>query len=68
MIKMELLRRVKGISQAQLAQDLMYSQGYISSLEKGSRALRRVHPSLKKALEDYFGESLEELLKPVAID
>lgn len=62
---LELNRRTKGLSQAELAERILYSRSVISRLESGTLSPQDVHPRLRKALESYFNKPLEELLRPV---
>ena len=59
---LELARRMKGLSQAALAKELMYSRSHIGRIENQFVTPQEVHPRLRKALETYFGKTLEDLL------
>ncbi len=64
---MSLLREDEGITQAELAQRLMYSRYTISRLESGQAAITTVGPRLRLALEQHFQWPLESLLADIPI-
>lgn len=65
MIRLEFLRRAKGLTQGELGEAILYSHGVISGLERGRPAPETVGRRLRDALERFFGESLESLMSPV---
>jgi len=62
MTTLEFLRRTRGLSQAELGKELLYSRQLIAQLEKGNRPPGTLHPRLRKTLEDYFDLPLTVLL------
>ena len=60
MTRMELERRRSGLSQTELARAVNVSQTAISKLER--RAHKKLSAQVRKAVEEYFNESLEDLL------
>ncbi|MGO9116830.1 MAG: helix-turn-helix domain-containing protein [Desulfomonilaceae bacterium] len=65
MKRLELERRRRDLSQADLGEKLLYCKTMVSNLENGRLCADEVHKRLRKALEDYFGVTLEELLTNV---
>ena len=65
MIRLELERRKRGLSQEGLARDLLYRGERISWLENQKPNVSNINPRLRKTLEDYFGLSLETLMKSI---
>jgi hypothetical protein len=65
MTRLELLRRSEGLTQAALGDKILYSPMVISQLERLQLTPETVGKRLRRALEDYFSESLESLLQPI---
>jgi len=65
MINLEFQRRARELSQTALGGKILYSGSVISRLESGEWTLERVHPRLRRALEEFFNTSIETLLAPV---
>lgn len=64
MTNLELMRRIGGMSQADLALKLAYTQPRISQLENGKTTVDQVSPELREALEQLFDRDIEWLLSP----
>jgi ribosome-binding protein aMBF1 (putative translation factor) len=64
---LELQRRIRGLSQDQLGQHILYSRTVISRLETETLHPGDVHPRLRAALETFFGDPLERLLSSVEV-
>jgi len=60
---LELQRRLRGLTQDQLAEKIMFSRARISWLENCNPPIERVGRRLRGALEQFFGIPLEELLR-----
>ena len=65
MTRLELERRKRDMSQAELGEKLLYCKTMVSNLENGRLCADEVHKRLRKALENYFEVPLEDLLKSV---
>jgi len=65
---LELARRTRGLSQTDLANEVLYSRSVISHLEGCSVDPEQVNRRLRRALETYFGSPLEHLLTEVQPD
>ncbi len=65
MTTLEFLRRKEGLSQAELAERLLYGRTTICRLESGELSKEFVHPRLSRSLEQYFGHSVSMLLAEV---
>lgn len=63
MTRLEYLRRNRRLSQQKLGEAVLYSRFVIARLERDKPKAELVGIRLKKALESYFGESFEELMK-----
>ena len=65
MLKLEIERRKRGWSQADLGERLLYTGAHISQLELGRIPIDRINRRFRHALELALGLSLEELLTEV---
>jgi transcriptional regulator with XRE-family HTH domain len=63
--RLEILRRDRGLSRRQLAEQILFSREHLGKLERGDVVVSSVSPRLRRDLEGIFGESLESLLSPV---
>ena len=64
MTRLELLRRLRGLSQRDLAEAINVAQPTISYFESGMR--QQARPKTKTKLEELFGEPFEDLIRPAA--
>jgi transcriptional regulator with XRE-family HTH domain len=62
---MEFLRRRQGMSQDELAKNLLYGRTTICRLERGELSGAAVHPRLRRSLEFFFGSPISTLLSDV---
>ena len=65
MIRLELERRKRGLTQKQLGRKVLYSRHAISKLERERPEPQQVGIRLKAAIEGFFGLSLSELFSEV---
>ena len=65
MIRLEFLRRAKGLTQQALAEQIHYSGSMICRLERHRPKPTTVGKRLRAALEGYFGLSFDALMADV---
>lgn len=65
MIRLELERRKRGLTQEDLGQGILYSRQVISNLEHETPPVDAVGRRLKAALERFFGIPISDLLDVV---
>ncbi|MEW6351598.1 MAG: helix-turn-helix transcriptional regulator [Thermodesulfobacteriota bacterium] len=65
MKKIEFLRRKQNLTQDQLGDKLLYTRHTLSRLEAGKLGADEVSPRLRRAVESYFHEPIEQLLADV---
>ncbi len=65
MRQLEIQRRLRGLTQADLGERILYDGSNISRLESGALSIDRVSPRLRRDLEAFFKRPLEELLADV---
>lgn len=66
--RMELLRRTRGLSVRQVAEQLDYSPSWLAWVERKCGDSERISPRLRKALERFYGESFDGLITRVSAE